>query len=156
MKLDEGLLDEDRSTFSDICHQMDFIWLFARMLSSQSATSDNDQCLPGWTAFNVLANTKPECVKSVVGYMPVIQASPTELVTAKHFLDRTKFALTNMSQKHSVVVLDEPIYAKAQEILWKPDNKDEYSGIVSPNGSFSCHPCLPLNLWEKISRGWTG
>ena len=134
MKLDEGLLDEDRSTFSDICHQMDFIWLFARMPSSHSAifgaASENNQCVPGWTAFNVLANVETECVKSVVDYMPVIQASPTELVTAKHFLDRTKFAMTNMSQKHSVVVLDEAIYAKAQEILWKPENKDEYSGIL--------------------------
>ena len=62
MKLDEGLLDEDRSTFSDICHQMDFIWLFARMPSSHSAifgaASENNQCVPGWTAFNVLANAK--------------------------------------------------------------------------------------------------
>ena len=38
--------------------------------------------------------------------------------------------MTNMSQKYSVVVLDEAIHAEAQEIVWKPENKDEYSGIV--------------------------
>ena len=68
--------------------------------------------------------------------MPVILASQTELATVNNFLDRTKFAMTNMSQKHSVVVLDEAIYAIAQEILWKPENKDKYSGIVLRIGAF--------------------
>ncbi len=131
MSIDEGLFEEGRCIFSDICHRMDFVWLLARMPSTHSplfgAASDTVQRVPGWTAFNVLANAKAERVESVVGYLPVIQASPTELATVKLLLDRTKAAMASMAQLHCVVVLDEAIYAKAQEIVWKLEHRDKYN-----------------------------
>ena len=52
----------------------------------------------------------------------------------KLLLDRTKTGMQTLKQQHAIVVLDETIYAKAQEIEWK--NQQEYSSIVLRMGSF--------------------
>ena len=64
-------------------HERDFVWLLSRVLSSDSPTfgQTGPQLTPGWSAFNA-ALARDQLVRpSVVGYLPVIPSSPTELST---------------------------------------------------------------------------
>ena len=38
----------------------------------------NNQCVPGWTTFNEMVSTGSPVQPSVIGYFPVINASPTQ------------------------------------------------------------------------------
>ena len=68
MKL--GTLGEENAA---CCHEMDFLWLLARIPSSHSrllgsVTGATEQRVLGWTAFNVMAEKNKTPSASAVGY----------------------------------------------------------------------------------------
>ncbi|CAB3997648.1 Hypothetical predicted protein [Paramuricea clavata] len=58
---------------------------------------------------------------SRVGYLPVIDASPTEYSTINTMLTRSKEIADKLELKYAVLVFDEAVYAKAQQVRWKEE-----------------------------------
>jgi len=82
------------------------------------AIDDGTHNLPSWTGFNTLLHDNDELVKSTVAYLPVIESSPTSLDTVNAILERSVAIADELELNHVVVVFDQAIYAKAQEIRW--------------------------------------
>lgn len=79
-----------------------------------------EEVLPGWTGFNtLLCKDIPDV--SRVGYLPVIDASPTEYATINAILQRSKEIADKLELKYAVLVFDEAVYAKVQQVRWKED-----------------------------------
>ena len=79
---------------------------------------DRSFSLPNWTGFNTkLTRSIPKQCK--VGYMPVIDASPTELATVKEILNRCEEIADKLNLRHIFLVFDEAIFAKVQQIRWR-------------------------------------
>ena len=97
----------------------DFTWMRLRLHCHQS----NDECvnrqiIPSWSGFNATMSTS-ETVKSVIGYCPMIPASPTEYSTVYTLLLTIKRIMERLEQKNEVVTVDEAIYCKAKEVIWR-------------------------------------
>ena len=84
--------------------------------------------------------------KSVVGYCQLIDASPTELSTVYTLLKKSVEMAIQMGLDDTVVVLDQAIYAKALEVIWK--QKEEFRSIVLRMGSFHI-ACVFLSVLGK-------
>ena len=74
------------------------------------------ETLPGWTAYNIL-NSEPLPV-SIIHYLPVIEASPTQLSTVNHILESALAVVEKLQCESVMVVMDQAIYSKAQQIRW--------------------------------------
>ena len=72
--------------------------------------------------------------KSVVGYCQLIDASPTELSTVYILLRKSAEMALQMGLDNTVVVLDQAIYAKALDVIWK--QKEEFRSVVLCMGNF--------------------
>ncbi|XP_046842015.1 uncharacterized protein LOC124436135 [Xenia sp. Carnegie-2017] len=78
----------------------------------------DETALPGWTGFNtMLIEEIPEV--SRVGYLPVINAPPTEYSTINEILKRSKNIAEKLDLQYAVLVFDEAVYSKVQHIRWK-------------------------------------
>lgn len=74
--------------------------------------------LPSWTGFNQLLSQTEVPQKSVVGYLPVIDGSPTEMNTVLTILQRSVEIADKLNLETVVLVMDQAIYSKAQMIRW--------------------------------------
>ena len=72
--------------------------------------------LPGWTGFNTLLQSSNVPPVSKIGYLPVIDASPTDLSTVYTILLRSVDIADRLQLESITVVFDQAIYAKAQQI----------------------------------------
>ncbi|XP_048113517.1 uncharacterized protein LOC125303684 [Alosa alosa] len=81
-----------------------------------------DRCaIPSWTGFHTLLQCENALQKSALYYLPVIEASPTEMSTVNTILKRSVQIADQLELDHIVLVFDQAIYAKAQQIRWKND-----------------------------------
>jgi len=92
------------------------------------APIDSDQQVPAWTTFNttVYADNVPR--PDIVGYLQVIDSSPSELSTVYTVLHRSLAIADKLHQNDAVIVFDQAIYAKALEIIWQ--KPDEFKRVV--------------------------
>ena len=104
------------------------IWILARMTDAEK------QRIPSWTGFNINTRDSLTASKDVVGYMPTINAPATELTTVAEILNQSELVRTALQLEEIVVVLDQALYAKAAEIIWK--HTDKYSQIILRLGTF--------------------
>ena len=74
--------------------------------------------IPSWTGFNQLLSAVDVPPKSVIGYLPIIDASPTEMDTVLTILQRSIEIADKLELDSIVVVMDQAIYSKAQIIRW--------------------------------------
>ncbi|XP_028419097.1 uncharacterized protein LOC114544759 [Dendronephthya gigantea] len=83
--------------------------------------SSDEEVLPGWTGFNTMlcSNEIPDV--SRVGYLPVIDASPTEYSTINTILTRSTEIADKLELRYAVLVFDEAVYAKVQHARWKEE-----------------------------------
>eukprot|EP00057_Strongylocentrotus_purpuratus_P019489 XP_011673963.1 PREDICTED: uncharacterized protein LOC105442958 [Strongylocentrotus purpuratus] len=81
----------------------------------------NVHALPGWSGFNTLLQRCDIPPLTNIGYLPVIDASPTNLNTVYTILCRSVAIADQLGLNRIVVVFDQAIYAKAQEIRWRND-----------------------------------
>ena len=79
-----------------------------------------EEVLPRWTGFNTLLCKEISDV-SRVGYLPVIDASPTEYATINAILERSKEIAGKLELKYAVLVFDEAVYAKIQQVRSKDE-----------------------------------
>ena len=107
----------------------------AYIMTRIKAADEEKTTIPSWTGFNTLLSTNiPR--QSIIGYLPVIDASPTELETVKTILVRSVQYADLLHLAVIVLVFDQAIYAKAQKIIWG-DNDDELKKrLVVRLGSF--------------------
>lgn len=70
--------------------------------------------LPGWTGHNTLLQRGTILQQSNIGYLPVIDASPTDLDTVHTILTRSSEIADKLELNEIVLVMDQAIYAKAQ------------------------------------------
>ena len=95
----------------------------------------------------MLTNRRDIPAQSKVGYLPVIDALPTEFSTVKEILKHSEEIGDKLNLKYICLVFDEAIYAKVQQIRWK---KERYiSRFVVRLGEFHmamsfCGPILKL------------
>ena len=81
----------------------------------------NEEVIPGWTRFNTMLYNHEIPNVSRVGYLPVIDATPTEYSTINTILIRSKEIADKLELKYAVLVFDEAVYAKVQQVRWKEE-----------------------------------
>ena len=95
-------------------YMLDLAYVLTKMVS----VSDQESPFPGWTGFNTMLHQGIPDVQRV-GYLPVINASPTKYSTIKEILQRSQAITEKLSLKYAVLVFDEAVYAKIQQVRWK-------------------------------------
>ena len=100
----------------------------------------SEEFFAGWTGFNTTLNCSNVPWMSKVGYLPIIDASPTEYDTVFTILDRSVEIASSLDQEKIVVVFDQAIYAKAQQIRWR--NDEFMNKVVIRLGAF--HTAMSL------------
>lgn len=78
----------------------------------------NPSEFPGWTGWNTLRHHGQILVKSNVTYLPVIEASSTEMDTIYEIIRRAIILAEQLDLSAIVMVHDLAIYAKVQEARW--------------------------------------
>ena len=118
----------------------------ARLPNQSEANPSALQTVPGWSGFNQGATKQEIPTKSVVGYCQLIDASPTELATLYTLLKKSTEMATQLGLTDTVVVLDQAIYAKALEVVWR--HTEEFTSVVLRMGSFHI-ACVFLSVIGK-------
>lgn len=78
--------------------------------------------LPNWTGYNTKLVSKQNIpVQSKIGYLPIIDASPTEFSTVNEILRRSEKISDKLNLRYICLVFDEAIYSKVQQIRWKEE-----------------------------------
>ena len=108
--------------------------------------ADAKQKVSGWTGFNISVRNKVEVRQDSVGYLPTINAPATNMSTVHEVLVRSVKIKDTLQLKSIVVVLDQALYAKATEIVWK--YPDMFKGIVLRMGAFHTI-CTLLSILGK-------
>ena len=149
--LELSAVEEIRPEVVKQAHLRDFAWFLARLpsaISTALGATVQDQQIPPWSGFNAILSASEVPPESRIGYLPIINASPTELGTVRKVLENAVAIAKEMKQDDIVVVFDLAIYAKAQEILWKSQSADTsvFSNVVVRLGSStrSAHYWLSL------------
>ncbi|XP_034096209.1 uncharacterized protein LOC117562482 [Gymnodraco acuticeps] len=93
--------------------QAEMAYAFVKSTCTDSCT------IPSWTGFHTLLQDENTLQKSALYYLPVIEASPTEMSTVNTILKRSVQIADQLELDHIVLVFDQAIYAKAQQIRWK-------------------------------------
>ena len=112
----------------DIAEQKNLIWTLLRQFNA------DNQTVPGWTGFNILTRHIENLTEDVISYLPTINAPPTELSTVFHVLKQSELIRQHLSLNTVVVVMDQALYTKAAEIVWK--RKEQFQNIVLRLGTF--------------------
>lgn len=79
----------------------------------------NPRKLPSWKHFNQGMWTSSENEKTAIHYMPLIEAPATDINTINTILVRSIAIADQLNLKKIVLVFDQAIYAKIQELRWK-------------------------------------
>lgn len=82
-------------------------------------TADEEDHWPGWTGFNTLLRKDNIPGVSRIGYLPIVDASPTEYSTLNEVLKSGIRIIEKLHLQQTVLVFDEAVYAKIQHIRWK-------------------------------------
>ena len=85
------------------------IWILARQTEVH---------VTSWTGFNIRFRDEEPIFEDVVGYLPTINASATELNTVFEILNQSELIRKDLLLSAIVVVMDQALYAKATNILW--------------------------------------
>ena len=109
------LTDHQMSEAEEAAYLLDLAYVLIKMVPSDT------NVLPGWTGFNTLLHKGNIPEISRVGYLPVIDASPTEYSTINAILQRSEAITNKLQLKYATLVFDEAVYAKVQHVRWKND-----------------------------------
>lgn len=112
--------------------------------------ASEDMALPGWTAHNIkISDPLP---LSKIHYLPVIEASPTDLATVKHILEDVVKYCNKVECESVMLVMDQAIYSKAQQIRWAVEPDSPYYRQVVPRlGEFHTIMCFLSIIGKRFS-----
>jgi hypothetical protein len=106
--------------------------------------------LPSWSGFfTQLTTLVPD--KSRIGYLPIIDGSPTDLGVVNAVLSQSIDIADKLNQNSIVVVMDEAVYAKAQLIRWTDDVFQ--NRLVLRLGEFHVIMCFPGVIGKRFQDG---
>ena len=109
-------LDLDKTTTTssrEMAQKLDLAYVLLKMFPS------DDTVLPGWTGFNTILCQEDKPEVSRIGYLPVIDAPPTEYATINTVLKRSEEIADKLQLRYVTLVFDEAVYAKIQHVRWK-------------------------------------
>ena len=89
--------------------------------------------------------------QSVIGYLPVINASPTELSTVQTVLKQCIAKADALQQASAIVMFDQAIYAKSKEIVRR--NPPEYQRVVVRMGAFHTACVFMAVIGQRFGTG---
>lgn len=112
-------------------------------------SQQDERLFPNWTGFNTLLQSSEIPVLSKVGYLPIINAPPTEMSTINAILKKSKEIANRLCIPYVCLVFDESIYAKIQEVRWK--EADYLNRFIVRLGEFHW-PCHFVEQLENCSR----
>ena len=119
------------------------LWVLVRL------HTDAKQKVSGWTGFNISVRNKVEVRQDSVGYLPTINAPATNMSTFHEVLVRSVKIKDALQLKSILVVLNQALYAKATEVVWK--YPDMLKGLVLRMGAFHSLHAVIYN-WKTLSR----
>ena len=120
--------DGDQQHEVERARKKDFIWLLTRQAGCDS------QKIPSWTGFNIMTRSQEVVTRDNIGYLPTINAPATQLTTVNEILRQSEEIRKRLNLQDIVVVMDQALYAKAAEIVWK--HQDTYAAILLRLGTF--------------------
>ena len=109
-------LDESHYTeFQIDVKKKDLAFCLCRYLSNRNT-------LPNWTGYNTKVLDKQDIpVQSKIGYLPIIDGSPTEFLTVNEIFRKSEKIADKLNLRYICLVFDEAIYSKVQQIRWKEE-----------------------------------
>ena len=116
------------ATVCDTAQKLDLAYVLIK------SSPPNNCLLPGWTGFNTMLCEDVIPPISRIGYLPVIDASPTEFSTIDAILKRCMEIANKLQLRFATLIFDEAIYSKVQQVRWK--NDDFYNRFVVRLGEF--------------------
>ena len=72
--------------------------------------------LPGWTGCHILTSTVDSEHIHQIGYLPVLNASPTLMSTVFNLMQKSIDILYYLKLSCIVIVVDQALYAKIQDV----------------------------------------
>ncbi len=112
----------------ETAQKLDLTYVLIKSLSS------DDHIVPGWTGFNTILCEDVIPPVSRIGYLPIIDASPTEFSTIHVILKRCTDIADTLQLRFATLVFDEAIYSKIQQVRWK--NYAFYNRFIVRLGEF--------------------
>ena len=106
------------------------IWIVAR----EEKTSVQKQTMPSWTGFNIKTRDLILVSQDSIGYLLTINTPATELSTVLEISNWSEAIRKKIQIDTAVLVMDQSLYAKATEIIWK--HTDQYSNLILRKGVF--------------------
>lgn len=110
------ITDHQTSEAEKVSYLLDLAYVLIRMFPSVITS-----VLPGWTVYNTLLHKDYIPHISRVGYLPVIDAFPTEYSTINKILLRSEAITDKLQLQYATLVFEEAVYAKVQHVRWKND-----------------------------------
>ena len=114
---DIGMESEEESRYwevhQELARRLDFAYTLMKMHQSEV------DLLPGWTGFNMLLQGSNIPPLSKIRYLPIIDGSPSEYSTLYTALQQSIKIADELLLERIVLIFDEAIYAKIQQIRWK-------------------------------------
>ena len=111
---------------------LDFIYIICKYFCDELSV-----LLPSWTRFNTQTTGKPASLSNI-GYLPVVDARVTEFSTIFTILRRRVDIANQLELQYAVLIFDEAVYAKVQQIRWKYE--EFMSKFIVRMGEF--HACM--------------
>lgn len=111
--------EECHSTHQISANKLDLVYCLLKL-----SFIDNSELLPDWTGFNTLLSRNDTSALNLsrIGYLPVIEGSPTQYTTVYTVFVKSLEIAAKLNLEYVVLVFDEAIYAKAQQIRWKNES----------------------------------
>ena len=129
--------------FSTITLQS-FTWLFCRIVGSHF----DSQTVPQWSGWlSKTCDVAP--IKSVVEYMPPVNASINENTTVQHILETSLTASQEVGQEYAIVTFDLAVAKKAYSLVWQTPS---FSKVIVRMGVFHT-TCSIFGSIGKLMRG---
>ena len=97
----------------EMAQKLDLAYVLLKMFPS------DETVLPGWTGFNTILCQDDIPEVSRIGYLPVIDAPPTEYSTINTILKKSEDIANKLQLRYATLVFDEAVYAKIQHVRWK-------------------------------------
>lgn len=109
--------------------------------------------LPGWTGFNATVQVEL-LLRSTIGYLQIIDSSSTSYDTVNTILHKSLEICGKLGLEEIVVVFDQAIYAKAQQIRWH--NPECSKRIFIRLGDFHTAISYLSCIGENVQGCWFG
>ena len=114
--IEDERLDEEYYLYEQsYARVLDFTYILLKVYQSQV------DVLPGWTGFNMLVKGLEIPPVSKIRYLPIVDGSPSDYSTLYTALQQSMKIADELLLEKVVLVFDEAIYAKVQQIRWKDE-----------------------------------